>query len=122
LAGPTSRYSAPIWGAFLRLSGWQTLPTGHCNVWLAFRLSVVLIALAARGVLDPLTGALAQSAAVFVVVANSARILRFGTPAIRPATQPDVMPVVTDPHHDSSTPSSSSNRGQFCYSAPQLCR
>ena len=47
------------------------------NVWLAFGLSVVLIALAARGVLDPLTGALAQSVAVLVVVANSARILRF---------------------------------------------
>jgi cation transport ATPase len=50
------------------------------NVWLAFGLSLALIALAARGVLDPLTGALAQSAAVFVVVANSARILRFGAP------------------------------------------
>jgi heavy metal translocating P-type ATPase len=52
------------------------------NVWLAFGLSVALIALAARGVLDPLTGALAQSAAVFVVVANSARILRFANPAV----------------------------------------
>lgn len=49
------------------------------NVWLAFGLSVILIALAARGVLDPLTGALAQSAAVLAVVANSARILRFGS-------------------------------------------
>ena len=48
------------------------------NVWLAFGLSVVLIALAASGILDPLTGALAQSVAVLVVVANSARILRFG--------------------------------------------
>jgi heavy metal translocating P-type ATPase len=47
------------------------------NVWLAFGLSVVLIVLAARGVLDPLTGALAQSVAVLAVVANSARILRF---------------------------------------------
>jgi Cd2+/Zn2+-exporting ATPase len=47
------------------------------DVWLAFGLSVVLIALAARGILDPLTGALAQSVAVLVVVANSARILRF---------------------------------------------
>jgi Cd2+/Zn2+-exporting ATPase len=47
------------------------------NVWLAFGLSVVLIVLAARGILDPLTGALSQSVAVFVVVANSARILRF---------------------------------------------
>jgi hypothetical protein len=32
-------------------------------------------------VLDPLTGALAQSAAVLVVVANSARILRFAPAA-----------------------------------------
>jgi Zn2+/Cd2+-exporting ATPase len=48
------------------------------NVWLAFGLSVVLIALAARGILSPLTGALCQSVAVLVVVANSARILRFG--------------------------------------------
>jgi Cd2+/Zn2+-exporting ATPase len=47
------------------------------NVWLAFSLSVVLIALAAWGILDPLKGALAQSVAVFAVVANSARILRF---------------------------------------------
>lgn len=53
------------------------------NVWLAFGLSVVLIGLAARGVLDPLTGALAQSAAVCAVVANSARVLRFASP---PAT------------------------------------
>src|SRR5580704_9473862 len=50
------------------------------NVWLAFGLSVILIALAARGVLDPLTGALFQSVAVFAVVANSARILRFARP------------------------------------------
>src|SRR6202041_653511 len=34
------------------------------NVWLAFGLSVILIALAARGLLDPLTGALSQSIAV----------------------------------------------------------
>ncbi len=47
------------------------------NVWLAFGLSVVLLSLAARGVLDPLRGALAQSVAVLIVVANSARILRF---------------------------------------------
>jgi Cu+-exporting ATPase len=53
------------------------------NVWLAFGLSVVLITLAARGVLDPLTGALAQSAAVFVVVANSTRIFRFSGPRIQ---------------------------------------
>jgi hypothetical protein len=48
------------------------------NVWLAFGLSVILIALAARGILNPLTGALSQSVAVFVVVVNSARILSFG--------------------------------------------
>jgi Zn2+/Cd2+-exporting ATPase len=47
------------------------------NVWLAFALSIVLIVLAARGILDPLTGALCQSAAVLAVVANSARILGF---------------------------------------------
>jgi P-type E1-E2 ATPase len=50
------------------------------NVWLAFGLSIVLIVMAARGILDPLSGALAQSVAVLVVVANSARILRFGNP------------------------------------------
>jgi Cd2+/Zn2+-exporting ATPase len=50
------------------------------NVWLAFGLSVVLIGLAARGVLDPLTGALSQSVAVLAIVANSARILRFASP------------------------------------------
>jgi Zn2+/Cd2+-exporting ATPase len=48
------------------------------SVWLAFGLSIVLIALAAAGFLNPLTGALAQSVAVLVVVANSARILHFG--------------------------------------------
>jgi heavy metal translocating P-type ATPase len=53
------------------------------NVWLAFALSLGLIALAARGTLSPLTGALAQSAAVFAVVANSARILRFGATSSR---------------------------------------
>jgi Cd2+/Zn2+-exporting ATPase len=47
------------------------------NVWLAFGLSVILIILAVQGILDPLTGALCQSVAVFAVVANSARILRF---------------------------------------------
>lgn len=50
------------------------------NVWLAFGLSVFLIVLAAQGVLDPLTGALAQSVAVLAIVANSARILRFARP------------------------------------------
>jgi heavy metal translocating P-type ATPase len=59
------------------------------NVWLAFGLSVILIVLAARGVLDPLSGALAQSVAVLAVVANSARILRLSsqpTPESRNAT------------------------------------
>jgi cation-transporting P-type ATPase A/B len=51
------------------------------NVWLAFGLSVVLIVLAAWGILNPLTGALCQSVAVLAVVANSARILRFGKTA-----------------------------------------
>jgi P-type E1-E2 ATPase len=51
------------------------------NVWLAFGLSLILIASAATGVVSPLTGALAQSAAVLVVVANGARILRFGATA-----------------------------------------
>jgi cation transport ATPase len=67
------------------------------NVWLAFGLSVALILLAARGVLDPLTGALAQSVAVLAVVANSARIPRlclsgcFNRPqhvAVRPCQPP----------------------------------
>jgi heavy metal translocating P-type ATPase len=49
------------------------------NVWLAFGLSLILIALAALGILDPLTGALSQSVAVLAVVANSARILRFAS-------------------------------------------
>jgi P-type E1-E2 ATPase len=58
------------------------------NVWLAFGLSLVLIALAAVGALDPVTGALAQSAAVIAVVANSARILRFtrSTPVLGAST------------------------------------
>jgi P-type E1-E2 ATPase len=47
------------------------------NVWLAFGFAAVLITLAATGVLDPLTGALAQSVAVVAVVLNGARILRF---------------------------------------------
>lgn len=49
------------------------------NVLLAFGLSLFLIAFAAMGVLDPLRGALAQSGAVLLVVANSARILRFAS-------------------------------------------
>ena len=51
------------------------------NVWLAFSLSLVLIVLAAFGILNPLTGALAQSVAVLAVVINSARILRFDSTA-----------------------------------------
>jgi heavy metal translocating P-type ATPase len=62
--------------ALLRLADTTRRVMGQ-NVWLAFGLAGVLIALAATGVLDPLTGALAQSLAVVVVVANSARILRF---------------------------------------------
>jgi hypothetical protein len=37
----------------------------------------VLIVFAARGTVCPLTAVLAQSAAVFVAVANRARVLRF---------------------------------------------
>jgi Cd2+/Zn2+-exporting ATPase len=61
------------------------------NVWLAFGLSLVLIAFAALGLLNPLKGALAQSVAVLAVVANSARILRFGerqAPPRNSATSP----------------------------------
>jgi Cd2+/Zn2+-exporting ATPase len=47
------------------------------NVWLAFGISIALIALAAGGILDPITGALLQSAGVLSIVLNSARILRF---------------------------------------------
>src|ERR1700680_4628876 len=66
-------------GRLPRLIGLADIPRRVIgqNVWLAFGLSVILIALAARGVLDPLTGALCQSVAVLAVVANSARILRF---------------------------------------------
>jgi Cd2+/Zn2+-exporting ATPase len=66
------------------------------NVWLAFGLSIVLLLLAARGVLQPLTGALAQSAAVLLVVANGARILRFGnrTAAEKAAGEPVREPAV----------------------------
>jgi heavy metal translocating P-type ATPase len=63
------------------------------NVWLAFGLSIVLIVMAARGILDPLSGALAQSVAVLVVVANSARILRFGNPGMKPIGSPGSGPV-----------------------------
>jgi Cd2+/Zn2+-exporting ATPase len=68
------------------------------NVWLAFGLSVVLIALAARGILDPLTGALAQSFAVFAVVANSARILKFGSQdePVRPVARPSAREPLAD--------------------------
>jgi Zn2+/Cd2+-exporting ATPase len=58
------------------------------NVWLAFGMSAVLIALAAWGILDPLKGALAQSAAVFAVVVNSARILRFAGQDVSRQTMP----------------------------------
>jgi Cd2+/Zn2+-exporting ATPase len=62
------------------------------NVWLAFGLSIVLIASAALGALDPLKGALAQSLAVLAVVANSARLLRIGDrPRPAPATPPPAL-------------------------------
>lgn len=64
------------------------------NVWLAFGLSIVLIAFAALGLLNPLKGALAQSLAVLAVVANSARILRFGD---RPGPAPISPPAVLVP-------------------------
>ena len=64
------------------------------NVWLAFGLSVVLIALAARGVLDPLTGALSQSVAVLAIVANSARILKFDSQSASTTGS-----VVSEPSH-----------------------
>jgi P-type E1-E2 ATPase len=47
------------------------------NAFLALGLSVILMALAIRGILNPLTGALSQSATVLAVVLNSARILGF---------------------------------------------
>ena len=69
------------------------------NVWLAFGLSIVLILLAARGVLDPLSGALAQSAAVIVVVANSARILRFANQGAPMAAAVDLAQLESAPAH-----------------------
>jgi P-type E1-E2 ATPase len=66
------------------------------NVWLVFGLSIVLIALAAAGILHPLTGALAQSIAVMAVVINSARIMRFEKE--KPdQTQVDLIPPVPIP-------------------------
>jgi hypothetical protein len=71
------------------------------NVWLAFGLSLVLIALAIFGVLDPLTGAICQSLAVLAVAGKSARILRLsrehawassGRRARRRSTHPKVGP------------------------------
>ena len=52
------------------------------NAWLAFTFAVLLIALAAGGVLNPLFGALAQSLGVLAIVANSARVLRIGNALI----------------------------------------
>ncbi|HEX3850265.1 MAG TPA: HAD-IC family P-type ATPase, partial [Polyangiaceae bacterium] len=49
------------------------------NAWLAFGFAVVLIGFAAAGILSPLVGALAQSLAVLLIVANSARLLRIGS-------------------------------------------
>lgn len=74
------------------------------NVWLSFGLSIVLILLAARGVLAPLTGALCQSAAVLVVVANSARILKFGKPQDASKSSPIDPSVVPEHIPDSTTP------------------
>jgi P-type E1-E2 ATPase len=74
------------------------------NVWIAFGFSMVLIGFAAAGVLDPLKGALAQSVAVLVVVANSARILRLGDhgPGVppEPASPPAVSETFAGPLHD----------------------
>jgi cation-transporting P-type ATPase A/B len=71
------------------------------NVWLAFGLSVVLIVFASLGIVPPLGGALAQSAAVLAVVANSARILRFagGARSLSPAPAPiDIRPASSTPN------------------------
>ena len=57
------------------------------NVWLAFAISIALIALAAGGILDPVTGALMQSAAVLAIVINSARVLRFSRHAVAHAPE-----------------------------------
>lgn len=46
------------------------------NVWLSLGISVVLISLAAGGILNPLTGALFQSFGVLAVVTNTSQILR----------------------------------------------
>jgi P-type E1-E2 ATPase len=74
------------------------------NVWLAFGLSIVLIVLAALGIVAPLGGALAQSAAVFAVVANSARILGFAgdAPGLSPAPHPSTFPPVVRSEHRKS--------------------
>ena len=74
------------------------------NVWLAFGLSLALIGLAARGTLNPLTGALAQSVAVFAVVANSARILRFAAADGPSARGRGIAPLTTPIRTEASTP------------------
>ncbi|HEY0469416.1 MAG TPA: cation-translocating P-type ATPase, partial [Polyangiaceae bacterium] len=59
------------------------------NAWLALGFAVVLIGLAAGGVLSPLIGALAQSLAVLAIIANSARVLKSGNEiATRKTTSP----------------------------------
>jgi heavy metal translocating P-type ATPase len=65
------------------------------NVWLAFAISIVLIAFAAAGKLDPITGALMQSAGVLAIVVNSARILRLSRHLDREsaAQTPELEPV-----------------------------
>ena len=67
----------PAWSALVENARAAKDRAVQTLVWLAFGLSIILIAFAAIGVLDPLRGALAQSVAVLLVVANSARILRF---------------------------------------------
>ena len=47
------------------------------NVWFALGIASFLIILAICGVVSPLSGAVAQSIGVFIIVANSARILHF---------------------------------------------
>lgn len=55
------------------------------NLGIAFGLSAGLITMAALGLLTPLTAAVAQSAAVMVVVVNGARLLRFEASSPSPA-------------------------------------
>jgi hypothetical protein len=84
------------WGrisdVFRASSAWPALhaeSSAKTSSWHSDFLSSLFV-LAARGILDPLTGALCQSAAVLVVIIKSARILRFGSEAIPGGrTRPD---------------------------------